>query len=303
VAYEGHIVKAAEYRQALRELDGEGRSSDGVTIGDARYRILRKLGRGECCDVFLGERARTLTERVVIKVLRSSDDLDMLDRETAVLRALHDAAVRGSDHFVTRVPEVVRRAAMRSTGGESAALVLRYASGFAYTFEDVRRAHPDGIDPRHAVWMWRRALETMGWVHRAGFGHGTLVPRHLLVHARDHGVRIIGWSCATRLGSGEPLPAVIENAGIDYPEGLVEGGRVTQSTDIAMSARCIRHLLARADGAPPARLPTPLADLVHAYATMHASCSEDAWAVSEEVAAAARTAFGPPAFVPLEMPS
>jgi Lipopolysaccharide kinase (Kdo/WaaP) family len=302
VAYEGHVVKAADYRQALRELDLTGASTTGVTVAGVSYRILGRLGRGECCDVFLAERSRRLTERTVIKVLRSSDDVDMLDREKEVLQALHGADVQGSDHFSTRVPEVVRGGRMQSPEGERSALVLRHASGFTHTLADVRKSYPDGIDPRHAAWMWRRMLETLGWVHRAGFAHGALVPRHFLVHARDHGIRVVGWSCATRLDSGEPLPAMIENADIDYPEGVRESRRMTRETDIAMSARSIRYVLAGADGSLPRKVPAPLADLVRAYAGPDGSCSEDAWEVSNEVAAAARAAFGPPAFVPLHLP-
>jgi Lipopolysaccharide kinase (Kdo/WaaP) family len=295
-------VKTADYREALRELDAGVASTDGVNVAGIRYRILGRLGRGECCDVFLAERLRRLTERLVLKVLRSPDDVDMLDREEAVLRALHVAIVQGSDHFATRVPEVVHRGSMQSPEGERSALVLRHASGFTHTLDDVRQTFPDGVEPRHAVWMWRRMLETLGWMHRAGFAHGALVPRHLLVHARDHGVRIIGWSCATRLNTSEALPALIENSGIDYPESLLKDGRSTRATDIAMSARSIRHVLARADGSLSAHVPIAMADLVQAYAAADPSCSEDAWEVSNEVAAAARSVFGPPAFVSFHMP-
>jgi serine/threonine protein kinase len=302
VAYEGHVVKAADYRQALRELDLESASTGEVSVAGVPYRILGRLGRGECCDVFLAERARRLTERTVIKVLRSSDDVDMLDREKDVLQALHGADVQGSHHFSTRVPEVVRGGRMKSQEGERSALVLRHASGFTHSLADLRNSYPEGIDPRHAVWMWRRMLETLGWVHRAGFAHGALVPRHFLVHARDHGIRVIGWSCATRLDPTEPLPAMIENGGIDYPEGVRESRQATRATDIAMSARSIRYVLAGADGSLPAHVPASLAELVRAYVEPERSCSEDAWEVSNEVAAAARTSFGPPAFVPLPMP-
>lgn len=69
-----------------------------------------------------------------------------------------------------------------------------------HALEDVRRAYPNGVDPRASVWIWKRLLELLGWVHRAGYTHGAVIPHHLILHAKDHGVVLAGWSSVVRSG-------------------------------------------------------------------------------------------------------
>jgi hypothetical protein len=302
VAFEGHVVKAAEFRQARLELEAEAASIEKVTVGGVPYRIVGQLGRGECCDVFLAERVHRLTERVVLKMLRSPDDADIFEREHSVLTALGQSSAPGNEHFLARVPQLIGKGIARSSTGDRSTLTLRYASGFVHTLGSVRSAYPDGLDARHAVWIWRRILETIGWAHRSGFVHGALLPRHFLVHARDHGVNVIGWSCAVRLGSDERLPGVIEPSEIEYPAELSKDGTVTAATDIAMTARSVLWVLGRTDGTVPHSVPHALLDLLRGCAEVHPGERPDAWDIAHRVGDAARAAFGPPAFVPLLMP-
>jgi len=134
-----------------------------------------------------------------------------------------------------------------------------------HTFADVAAAHPHGIPAAASVWLWKRVLEQLGWVHRAGFAHGALSAPHLLVHARDHGVALLGWSHAV-----PPTPSA-------------------RAADLAASAHCVLTLLR--DGATP----EPLARLLRTPA-------DDAWQVRDQLDATARQVFGPPKYIPLPMP-
>lgn len=301
------FVPAAEFKRALTGLDADPSlipPHEKVWIAGLPYRLLGRIARGESTDVLLAERARRLTERVLIKALRAPGDADLLDREWDALAALHRSEAQGAPHFVQRLPQPVARGKLQGAGAEIPALVHRYKSGFRYSLAEVAGAHPGGVDARHGVWIWRRILELLGWVHRSGFAHGAVLPQHVVVHARDHGADLVGFSCAVRLGGKERLPAVSPAHRAHYPADVLGGATPSASSDIVMSARCVVGVLGGdvATGAAPASVPEPVAALLRACAAGDRSLTADAWALKEEVARAARRAFGPPRYHPFTMP-
>jgi hypothetical protein len=263
--------------------------------------MLGLLARGEISDVFLATRARRLTERVLIKVLRVSEDADLFAREWDVLGALQAGTAQGADHFSLRLPTPVARGDARFDDGRSAsAIVVRSVAGFQHTLDDVRRAYPAGVDSRHAVWIWRRILELLGWVHRNGWVHGALLPQHVVLHARDHGAMLVGWSCAVR--QGDRVPAVSTAHEQFYPPEVLDRAPATTVTDLTMSARSIAYALGAQDrGDLPKEVPAAIRELVEACASGEI-ITEDAWRLKDLVADTAERAFGPPAFIPFEIP-
>src|SRR5439155_6093800 len=97
------------------------------------------------------------------------------------------------------LPQQVLRG--KADKSERPAIVYRWRSGFQWTFDEMLVEHKGGVDPRAAVWMWKRVLDMLGWVHRGGWAHGNIGPSQLLVHPRDHGVALVGWSRAVKEGS------------------------------------------------------------------------------------------------------
>lgn len=275
-----------------------------VHVGGRTYAVLGRLARGDGSDVFLARRAARLTEMVVIKALRARADEDLLAREWRAVEALSRSEAQGHEFFGRLVPQPVAHG--RLTGAVASAgtaSVFRWRSGFLHTMADVRREHASGVDPRAAVWMWKRLLEVLGWVHRAGYAHGAVLPEHVLVHPRDHGVALAGWSSATRLGAGERLAATSASREAFYPRASWERGAVTAATDLTMAARVVAHALGgeARTGEVPSSVPRPLAALVGQYARDDAP-ADDAWDLMERVSEAGREAFGPPRFVPFAMP-
>jgi len=191
LAADPRVVWAARYERALGTLA----DPDLVHVGARPYVVEGLLAAGESSDVYLARRATTPTERVVLKVPRTPADGGRLAAEWSALEALHESTAAGSSHFTMRLPQLVDRGALDGV----VASVMRFSSGFVHTLADVKATHGDALDPRHAVWIWRRALELLAFVHASGWAHGALVSEHLLVHARDHGLMFVGWSRAAPL--------------------------------------------------------------------------------------------------------
>jgi hypothetical protein len=291
-------VRAADFRQALiawNSPEAHGYTSY-LSIGGSQWSTRQFIARGEISDVYLAERARRPTERVLLKLLREPEDRVLFDREWEVLNTLQKSEAPGAARFTTRLPRPVMQGLVE-TGPEQGRLAIAFgwATGFRETFEGVRRAYPRGIDPQISVWMWRRILEVLTFLHRSGVVHGAVVPPHLLVEDGEHGIRLVGYSAA-----GEPgrPPATL----CKRFEDLYPSRRLSSGADVAMSARAIAFVLG-GDGAcvdVPASVPEPLADLIRNVAARGA---DDAWRVRESVEKVARALYGPPSFHPLIIPS
>ncbi len=259
-------MRAADYRSTKAAYEAEGLSGavGPLTVGDAAFRVIGPLGTGEDHDVVQAQRARRLTETVVVKVLRDGGDIARQVTEWQALTALSRSDAQGAPEFFRRLPQPVLRGRLAPGDGRWVTM-YRYPSGFVHTFDDVKAAYPLGVGPRHAVWLWRRILESLGWVHAAGWTHGNIEPGHLLVHAPDHGVRVVGWTRAAAL----------------TPRGAAD--------DLARTADAVRHVLVSA-------APAPLQALLDDPGTV------DPFVLSRRVSAAARDLYGPPSFVPFHMP-
>ncbi|WP_007515553.1 hypothetical protein [Pseudofrankia saprophytica] len=128
----------------------------------------------------------------VVKIARAVADDDLLAREAAALRRI---ARLGDPKFAPYVPRLVdtgRFADPAAGGAGRRANVLGRLDGFV-TLAQVRAAYPGGLDPRDAVWMWRRLLVVIGYAHRAGVAHGAVLPDHVLIHPEQHGLVLVDW--------------------------------------------------------------------------------------------------------------
>lgn len=297
-------VSSARFREAFQAWNQP--STHGYTVwwslGNAHWAPGPLIARGELSDVYVAERARWPTERVLLKVLRNPDDAPLFEHEWDVLEQLQCSTANGAATFTTRLPQPVARGLLH--GGPHAgahAMALRWPGGFLHTFEAVRRAYPTGIDPRVSIWMWRRILETLSFLHRSGVVHGAVLPQHLLVQHREHGVRLVGFSCADRAGAR--LRAVCTSAQDYYPDSLLSAETLTPAADLMMSARCIAAVLGGepSRGTVPDAVPGALAALVRRVATGEES-GGDAWTLRERVGEVSARVFGRPGFHPLAMP-
>ncbi|SEO37740.1 hypothetical protein SAMN05428959_10787 [Duganella sp. CF517] len=276
------IVKAASFREAyLRSrataLDGAG--GDAVACNGERYRILLPLGHGTSAKVSMAQRLGAMPERVTLKLAHAGSPPGRLRREADILRELQNVSRPGAAYFSQRLPQLAGHGtASANSAIETEALLLRSPVGYWGSLAAVRRNYPAGVDPRHAVWIWRRILEVLGYVHDAGWVHGRLGPEHLLVHPGDHGVLIIGWADARR-----------------------RDARATPARDLMQAAWAIRGLLHGGEDEPPigAGLPAPLAVLLKKASEDIAWCARHGAAgIDDALKAAAREAFGAPRFIP-----
>ncbi len=301
------VVAAEKFHEAYRAWNSPTsyQIASWVSLDDKHWALERCIAHGERTDVYTGRRARWPTELVILKLLRESKDAELFENEWESLKTLHRSQARGADLFGNLLPQLVLHGNLGS--GQYAGMrvsIFRRASGFRHTLEDVMKAHPQGIPPRTSIWVWRRILEMLSFLHASGMVHGALLPSHLLIQDNEHGVRMISFSCAGR--PGEALRRVSPGYEGYYPQDHQPGRKLTAQMDLSMSARCVAAVLG---GDPetatlPEAVPVPLADVVRRVA-LHDTRTQtilDAWALREELGVLSERVFGPPAFNPIRMP-
>lgn len=286
-----------DYRLASAPADPRPR----LTAGGRAYQVEGLLGSGDACQVYRGRWSVRLGELVVIKVLRSLGDADLLQREWDQLGRLHASTAQGASHFVTRLPQPIAQGVIKEDGGERPLSVYGWQSGFLHTLEEVTGEFADGVSGNICVWMFKRLLELLGFSHATGVVHGAVIPPHVLVHPRDHGATLIGWSAATAWSPSkkEPLPAVSRDWRAFYPEEVARERWVSPAADLAMAARCVLRAAGARTFDEPGNLAGDLGKLVVAAARGE---HDDAWALREQVDREASIVYGPPSYHPLRMP-
>lgn len=296
-------VSAERFHAAHREWIGHQSAGGDCRIGDAWFQLGRLVGTGEASQVYLAERVRSPRERVLLKILRSAEDRPLLDAEWQALQRLQASEAPGASAFTRLLPQPVLRGQV-SEGAHRGAEVLglRFLGGFRHTVAEARRAYGAGVDPRVGVWLWRRLLEVLSFVHQSGLVHGAVLPQHVLFEDGDHGARLVGFGCAGR--AKESLRAVCTAEEAFYPAWFLASATLAPGADLCMSARLVAFLLGgEPSGAGlPSAVPPPLASLLGQVASRAEGAPADAWALREALGPLARQLFGPPSFHPLVMP-
>lgn len=286
IAKNESLVLRGPFQQALARANraslAPGRS---LACGGQRYHLLHHLGDGEVSQVYVARRAGALPLLATLKLSSAPRVAVRYAREAQVLRQLQGLQSPDAPYFTQRLPQLIAQGVVGSgvDGSDTfqQALVLQHPNGYWGSLAALNHRFASGMDGRHIVWMWRRMLEVLRFIHRHRWCHGDVRPEHALVHPKDHGILLVGWTAAHDAASAED-----------------------QASDLCRSARVMQVLLAGASemsGIPPS-VPASLADLItHAADDLDFSRAQGAKGLESLLTAAAVAAYGPPQFVPLHV--
>jgi serine/threonine protein kinase len=299
-------VSAEAFHKAFRVWNSPEsyQISAWVSIGDSHWALERCIAHGDISEVYTARRARWPTELAILKILRDSQNTDRFDNEWHSLQELQSSQEPGAENFTQLIPQPIIHGDMTagSYAGQCAS-IFRWACGFQHTFDEVIQAYPQGIPPRASIWVWRRILEILSFIHASGMAHGAVLPSNLLIQQNEHGVRLVGYACAGHFG--DKLSIISHGCEAFFPQPALS--KLTAQLDLIMSARCVTALLGGdpATASLPTTVPAQLAEIVQRIALTDpaGTTSADAWTIREELGGIAQAVFGPPRFIPIIMPS
>ena len=252
------------------------------------------VARGDLANLYrCGARGGGARGGWLHKVARDPADNDLIDREAAALALLRR---RADPRLLAYFPELVRvqRVTDPATGAVRHGHVIAELAGFA-SLAEVRSAFPAGVDPRDAAWMWRRLLVAIGAAHRAGLVHGAVLPEHVLIHPRAHGVVLIDWCYSGKACA--PLPALVRRYQDWYPPEIAARGPAGPDADIWLAAACMSELTGDL-------MPSRLAAFVRGcQVASPRGRPHDAWELLAELDELLGRLYGPRTFRPFAIPA
>jgi hypothetical protein len=205
----------------------------------------------------------------ILKVARDVQDADLLANEARTLR--HLAVPIDGRPVPAYIPTLLESFRYRDETG-AARQVNAFplattergplAADQFYTLREVRDAYPDGVEPGHMAWIWRRLLLALAHAHDREVIHGGVLPPHVLIHPEAHGLLLVDW-CASVLDArltGARIPAVSPEYEAWYPLSVLARKPPTPAIDLEMGLRCMVFLLGGdpLTGSLPPRVPSPI---------------------------------------------
>ncbi len=265
------------------------------------YTLQRLLAAGDVADVHLagatGDTAIEASARFIVKVAREPEGDLRLENERRILTQL--CARASGTSYRPYLPMLMESFRMDGPRGKRVN-VFRHEPGF-WTMEQVHEQHP-ALDGRHLGWIFKRLLTVLGFCHRQGRIHGSVLPGHVLIHVGNHGLQLVGWGQSVATG------AVVKNTSTPwrdwYPPEVQQKQPATVATDLFLAAQCMIYL---AGGDPVSgRMPDTIPAAMRRFI---ATClfpsvamrPDDAWKLMDEFDELLRKLYGPPMFHPLTM--
>lgn len=237
------------YTQAIQAAERGTYGAQTLAVVSTKrgsHQLTRLQTSGDITNVYAAETTLKTGEVVpsVCKFAKHATDTDLLQAEATALRRLREDGTDVKLHpFVPRLLDTFTYRA--SSAGTLQVNVLEQLEGF-YTLEDVKRAYPRGLHPLDVAWMWRRLLYTLGYVHGCDIVHGAVLPQHVMILPRQHGLVLVDWcyaSFADDNGVFSPIRAIVSDFREWYPEEVVQKQAPCPATDIIMAARTMVDLM------------------------------------------------------------
>jgi|SRR5271166_373576 len=281
-----------------------------IKTGKRQYTVTSLFAQGDLADLYSCTYAEDGKDHhVIFKIAQSAADNDLLENEGKVLTAVYPPK-QPEEKFFRLLPKLYDTFVLRSGGVNRRVNVLQQAEGHV-SLAEVFKAYPKGVDFRDMVWMFKRCLMGLGFVHQKGVVHGAVLPTHLLVHPTDHGAKIVDWCYsvpgdATRDASKRGAIKAISKAyrGF-YPPEVLAKKPATAQTDVFMLAKCMVQLLGGdvATNQMPDSVPKPLrAFFGGCLLENQARRPDDAWKLHEELDELLQRLVGKPRYRALVMP-
>lgn len=261
---------------------------------------------GDLSDIFKAEfSGKAGTERVLIKVVRSPKNNDLMTAERTALDAL--SKVKQAEH---RVPTLIEAITVQDvTNTKRSAHVFAIGKDDLISLDAIFDAfgmdHP--IDPAHVAWMGSRLWTNLGVFHSAGLVHGAIHPGHCLICAENHGMVIVDWCYSVKIG--ETIKAISPRWKALYPKEVFDKKPATQATDIYMGAFMLTIALGGVTNNPhnpwfPASVPLPMqAFLRSCLLPAQHRRPQDAIELADDWKKMLSKVFGKPKFIPFNIPA
>jgi Protein kinase domain len=278
-----------------------------------KYIVTDLIAEGDLADVYRCTYEEDSKEnQAAFKIAQSADDNDLMENEARVLGTVY-AKKQKEERFYRYLPKPLDSFALRPENRASGrepprrVNVIQLADGFV-PLSAVMTAYPKGLDYRDVIWIFKRNLACLWYVHRQKLVvHGAVLPAHLLVHPIGHGAKIVDWCYAVEdwPNGTERVKAISKTHRAYYAPEILAKKPVTPQTDIYMLGKVMVALLGGdvASGHIPDAVPKQIRAFISSLIIENQSRRpDDAGKLHEEFDVLLASVVGKQKYRPLEMP-
>lgn len=151
-------------------------------VGDKEYKVFREITISDISTTFFGTYSHggITDEEVFIKVPNTKDDNGLIENECKTLRLIVHK------HVPILIDEFLLDDGRR-------VMVTRFISQ-SFDFLEIKKRYPDGVPDEHIVWILKRLLSAVGFLHINNVIHGNIEPGNLLVTPFNHNCTILDYT-------------------------------------------------------------------------------------------------------------
>jgi len=224
----------------LQKLYENGERGVRFTLKSKRneYDLTSLLAMGDHATLFKGFKEH---QPIIAKMVRESKDNDLMERESIALKTL--ASGYEWMEWAPFFPELVETFRHRDHNTKIVRRVHIFNDDGLewFTLKQIREAHPEGLNPKDAAWMWRRLLIVLAYTHDNKVIHGGVIPTHVLIQPEFHGLRLVDW-CYSSTDS-KSIPAIVRDFKMCYPYEVKAKEKPGPETDIYMATRTMEYVM------------------------------------------------------------
>ncbi len=214
-----------------------------VPLEIGQYKVKPHPRIGDITDIYSVEGSEWL-----IKVARSHDDNDLLRAEGEALRKLNGITSVVRDG----VPTLKENFWVEGTWKREANVITRFP-GFVTAQEVYAKYGERTVAKRTGVWMFKRILSLLTWVHHFKLVHGAILPSHVMFYPdndgntttrdpRKHTIRLIDWCYSVDYTQRTRLSSWVPSWQDFYAPELLAKKAIGPFSDIYMAAELMLYL-------------------------------------------------------------
>lgn len=233
----------------------------------------------------------------LLKISHDTAGLHLLELEALLLQTL-EKLLAATKSIKLYLPALQETFLIDYKGQRRRVNVIEFRSGYV-SLVDVMSAYPQGVGNAHFIWIFKRLLTILDFVHQSGVVHAAVLPEHVLVNPTTHGLMLVDWCFA--LPEGKIVEIIPSDRKSWYPPEVFAKQPVTPALDLYMAARCMSYVCG-SDDQQLKDLHPKFARLLHACLLANpARRYSNAYELYQRVDALALEVVGQPKFVKLEV--
>jgi len=210
-----------------------------ITISSTKYSYVMKAQTkfaGAISDIYEGIQ-KSNKNKVLLKISRHPNNNLYIQNEASMLKRIYNI----DSSLLALIPECIDTFSLSDENKSIKKInVFNYISDLV-SLETVIKRYPNGIDPKDMAWMFKRCLLVLDLIHSNGIIHGAVLPSHILLNLKTHGILLVDWTQSVNINS---KMTIIDNNFIQYyPKTILEKKNATKANDIYMLGMTIIKLL------------------------------------------------------------